>query len=47
MHLRFRRRMCARFNKVLSDTYMRHFTVKFVDMECWSGGMKTKQSINI
>ena len=27
----FRRRVCVRFNEVLSDTYTRHFIVKLVD----------------
>ena len=27
----FRRRICVRFNEVLSDTYTRHFIVKLVD----------------
>ena len=31
MRLGFRRRICVRFNEVLSDTYMRHFFVKLVD----------------
>ena len=31
MRLGFRRRICVRFNDVLSDTYTRHFFVKLVD----------------
>ena len=31
MRLGFRRRICVRFNEVLSDTYTRHFFVKLVD----------------
>ena len=31
MRLGFRRRICVRFNEVLSDTYTRHFIVKLVD----------------
>ena len=30
MRLGFRRRICVRFNEVLSDTYTRHFIVKLV-----------------
>ena len=31
MRLGFRRRICVRFNEVLSDTYTKHFFVKLVD----------------